>query len=44
LDHPNIVNVIELYIQTDDFFMIEEFYNGGSLQDRLNLYGVFDEQ
>jgi len=43
LDSPNIIKVYEFIRTKNNFYMIQEFANGGSLQSLLDLKGQFPE-
>jgi calcium-dependent protein kinase len=43
LDSPNIIRVYEFIRTKKNFYMIQEFANGGSLQSLLEIKGRFEE-
>ncbi len=43
LDSPNIIKVYEFIRTKNNYYMIQEFANGGSLQNLLDLKGRFPE-
>ena len=38
LEHPNIVEVYEVYDNEDYFYIVMEFMEGGELCDKKNLH------
>lgn len=43
LDSPNIIRVYEFIRTKKNFYMVQEFANGGSLQTLLDVRGAFPE-
>ena len=43
LDHPNIVNIIEIWEWDKLLFLVMDFYEGGELFDYLKSRGYFEE-
>lgn len=43
LDHPNIVNIIEIWEWDKLLFLVMDFYEGGELFDYLKKRGYFEE-
>lgn len=43
VDHPNIVNLYELYSDQSFFFLISEYLEGGELFDRIKSSKNFNE-
>jgi len=43
LDHPNIVNIIEIWEWDKLLFLVMDFYEGGELFDYLHKRGYFEE-
>lgn len=43
IDSPNVIKVIEFKRTKDNFYMIQEYANGGSLQSLLDIRGIFKE-
>ena len=43
IDSPYVVKVYEFLRTSCSFYMIQEYANGGSLQDLLDLRGKFPE-
>lgn len=42
LNHPNLVNYVELYLERNHLMMVMEFMQGGSLTDVV-LYTILNE-
>ena len=42
LNHPNLVNYVELYLEKDNLMMVMEFMEGGALTDVV-LYTILTE-
>ena len=43
LDHPNIVNIIEIWEWNKLFFIVTDYYQGGELSDILKQRGYLEE-
>ena len=43
LDHPNIVNIIEIWEWQKLFFIVTDYYQGGELSDILKARGYLEE-
>jgi serine/threonine protein kinase len=43
LDHPNIVNIIEIWEWNKLFFIVTDYYPGGELSDILKARGYLEE-
>ena len=43
LDHPNIVNITEIWEWNKLFFIVTDFYEGGELSDILKQRGFLEE-
>ena len=43
LDHPNIVNIIEIWEWNKLFFIVTDYYQGGELSDILKARGNLEE-
>jgi calcium-dependent protein kinase len=43
LDHPNIVKYYETYNDTNYIYLVMELVNGGTLDNYMELNGLFDE-
>lgn len=44
LDHPNIVNIYELYQDENNFYLITEYLSGGELFEKINEIDHFSEK
>lgn len=44
LDHPNIYTIIDFYQDSQQYFIVSEYLQGGELFDFLNKKGVLNEQ
>ena len=42
LNHPNLVNYVELFLERDNLMMVMEFMQGGALTDVV-LYTILKE-
>ena len=43
LDHPNIVNIIEIWEWNKLFFIVTDYYAGGELNDFVSKRGYLEE-
>lgn len=43
MDHPNIVNIIEIWEWNKLFFIVTDYYPGGELSDILKARGYLEE-
>ena len=43
MDHPNIVNIIEIWEWNKLFFIVTDYYDGGELSDILKKRGYLEE-
>ena len=43
MDHPNIVNIIEIWEWNKLFFIVTDYYQGGELSDILKARGYLEE-
>ncbi|CAD8061126.1 unnamed protein product [Paramecium sonneborni] len=44
MDHPNIVKLYELYQDSQNYYLVTEYLNGGELLDKLNVEKTFNEK
>lgn len=43
LDHPNLPRIFDLFEDKANYYIISEYYKGGSLVERLRKFGKFSE-
>jgi calcium-dependent protein kinase len=44
MDHPHIVKLFELYQDSQNYYLVTEYLNGGELLDKLTKLSTFNER
>lgn len=44
LDHPNVIKLYELFENSEELFLVQEYWSGGELFDQIAEQDHFDEQ